>query len=366
MLELALDKAFVDNFHLAYKDNEEYADDFSRYFIKNLQRCKLISNYENIDELMKAAHNNPLLELLIERIPKLEFRADFNDLIHSKDYPESGSPIKLVLCNEDDKECAAYRNRFGIEYLTPGNLKDRWAVHYSHRPDINRKTTDDPDIPELHRFESWDTLKAFQHPLNSIIIVDFYLLKWKMEKELHNNLDSNIIPLFEHLLKEATTDLPLNISIISEFQDALPLKQKQRVGKSLEVIGSAIKKITSRSIHINLIVHSKQNYPKDFQEFHDRLIITNYFYINCGAGFNIASRKAGIGVFDKPGKISRIRHNSEIQFRSILNIQNYWTAFKDLKQLYIYCKRLENHPGLPDYVNFLPDKKNRLLEIEHV
>jgi hypothetical protein len=75
--------------------------------------------------------------------------------------------------------------------------------------------------------------------------------------------------------------------------------------------------------------------------------------------------KSGIGVFDKSGKISKIRHNSEIQFRSILNIQNYWTAFKDLKQLDIYCKRLKNHPGLPGYLNFLPDKVNRLMGIEH-
>ena len=310
MLELALDKAFIDDFHLAYKGNEEYADDFSRYFIKNLQRFKLMTNFKDIDDLMHAARNNPLLELLVERIPKLEFRPDFNKWIHSKEYPETSSPIKLVLCNDEETECSIYRNRFGIEYLTPENLKDRWAVHYSHRPDINRKTTDDLDIPALHRFESWDTLKAFQHPLNSIIIVDFYLLKWKMEQELHTNLKNNIIPLFKHLLKEATTELPLNISIVSEFQDALPLKQKQRINISLEVIGAEIKKITNRNIRLNLIVHSKQNYPKDFQEFHDRLIITNYFYINCGAGFNIASRKAGIGVFEKPGKISKIRHNS--------------------------------------------------------
>ena len=66
MLELVLDRAFVDTFHLAYKDNEEYADDFARYFLKHLQRCKLITNYHDINELMQAARENPLMELIVE------------------------------------------------------------------------------------------------------------------------------------------------------------------------------------------------------------------------------------------------------------------------------------------------------------
>lgn len=54
--------------------------------------------------------------------------------------------------------------------------------------------------------------------------------------------------------------------------------------------------------------------------------------------------------------------------RSILNIQKFWTAFKDFKdfkQLDIYCKKLEIYPDSPDYLNFRPDKTSRLMEIEH-
>jgi hypothetical protein len=365
MLELVLDRAFVDTFHLAYKSNVEYADDFALYFLKNMQRCKLVTNYRDMDELLQAASENPLLELIVERIPKVVFKSDFDHEVDSQDFPTIGSPIKLILTGEENELCNKRRKQFGLEFLNPGNLKDRWPIYYSRRTDINKKTTNDPELPNEVRFDSWENFKPFAHPLNAVIIVDFYLLSWEREEDFVQSMTNNIIPLMENLMAEASEDIPVNISFISEFKDRPPKKQAERVNKSRQLLEAAIKKITTKPFNLNLIVHEKKNYPKEFQEFHDRIIITNYFYINCGAGFNIGSKKSGIGVFDKPGQISRIRHNSEIQFRSILNIQNYWTAFKDLKQLDIYCKKLENHPGLPDYLNFLPDKSNRLMGIEH-
>jgi hypothetical protein len=365
MLELVLDRAFVDTFHLAYKSKNEYADDFALYFLKNMQRCKLVTNYRDMDELLLAASENPLLELIVERIPEVVFKSEFDHEIDSPDFPINGSPIKLILTGKGNELCNHRRKQFGLEFLNPGNLKDRWPVYYSRRTDINKKTTTDPELPNEVRFDSWNQFKPFIHPLNAIIIVDFYLLSWEREEDFTNSLNINIVPLLENLLTEASTDVPVDISFVSEFKDRPPKKQSERVNKSRQLLDAAIKKITTKPFSLNLIVHNKQNYPKDFQEFHDRIIITNYFYINCGAGFNIGSKKSGIGVFDKPDKLSRIRHNSEIQFRSILNIQNYWTAFIDLKQLDIYCKKLVNHPGLPDYLNFSPDKTNRLMGIEH-
>lgn len=365
MLELALDKGFLESFSVAYRVGNEYADDFVLYFLRNLNRFKLMCNFRNMDELMAEASKNPVLELIVERIPKVEFIADFESLVGSSEFTSSGSPLKLVLSGQDAATCTKRRSSQGIEHLCPNNIHERWALYYSRRTDINKKTTADTEIPEEFRFDSWNQFKPFIHPLNAIILVDFYLLSWEREDDFRNTLNYNIIPLLDNLLSDASADVPVEISFVSEFKDKPPITQSYRVNKTKQLIDEAIGKITSKTCKINLIVHNKQNYSKDFQEFHDRIIITNYFYINCGAGFNIGSKKAGIGVFEKPGKLSRIRHNSEIQFRSILNIQNYWTAFKDLKQLDMYCKKLENHAGLPDYLNYLPDKTNRLLKVEH-
>lgn len=367
MLELVLDKEFVNTFHLAYKGKEEYVEDFRKYFLKNLQKLTLVSNYLDLHEIEKEVKgkDNPLLELIIEHVDKFIFCSDLLTQIDSPEFPVTGSPFKIILTGENTATCTSRRKRFGLEYLNPENLSDRWQLYFSQRIDINKKTTDDTEIPANFRFDSWECLKPFIHPLNAIIIVDFYLLNWEREAELTSNLDNNITPLLFNLLSQASSEIPVELTFVSEFKDKLPIKQNERVNTSISRIEEAIIKITSKPFKLNIIVHKKDKYPKDFQEFHDRIIVTNYFYINSGAGFTIRSRNSGINIFKNSGEIFKIRHNTEVHFRSILNILNFWSAFKDLKQLDIYCKRLENHPGLTDYVSYCPSKTNRLLNIEH-
>jgi hypothetical protein len=365
MLEIFLDKAFINHFFQSYIVDDEYFDDFYKYFVRNLRKFTVVSNYSDFDDLYANAAIHPLLELIIERSPKFEFYPNLLNKIDTIDLTISGSPFKLILTGEDNEFCNERRKRYGLEYLNPQNLSKRWKLHYSHRPDIYKKTTNDPEVPEDHRFDSWDKFKLFHHPLNAVIIIDFYLLKWFKLDEFNTNLTINILPLLSNLLVEASDEVPIEITIVSEFKDIPPLKQKERVLTSLSLISKEIKKLTSKQFSVNIIVHSKSEYHADFQEFHDRLIITNYFYIESGAGFTVA-RKAGFNLFDKSGKINKIKKNTEIKFRSILNIQNIFSTFFDLKNLDIYRKRLENPPNRPDYLFYSPSNNNRLLNIEHL
>lgn len=356
MLELILDKEFANNFHLAYKGDEEYVDDFRSYFIKKMQKIKLVSNYLNIEELEKQAKVNPFLELIIECIPELDFRTDLLKEINSPEFPITGSPFKLILTGENTETCNDRRNRFGLEYLNPSNLSERWHLYYSRRTDINRKTTDDPEIPADFKFDSWVKCKAFTHPINSIIIIDKYFLKWKNEKKLEQNIKNNFLPLFQNLLAEAATETPIEIMIVSEFEDLPEPKQAVMVQRSQLILEKLINHITHKAIMVNILVYKKSLFSDNNKAFHDRIIITNYFYIESGAGFII---------FEDKGFRKAIETNTEIKFRSILNIQNYFSAFFDLKQLRLYCKKLENSAGRPDYLYFCPAKTNRLLKIEH-
>ena len=156
----------------------------------------------------------------------------------------------------------------------------------------------------------------------------------------------------------------VEITVISEFNDTPPRSQKQRVQTSLATITKELKNKISAPFSLNILVHKKSNYPPQFQEFHDRLIITSYFYITIGAGFSVVD-ESGFNIFNQNGRIQRIKKNTEIMFRSILNIQNIESAYLDLKNLEIYSRNLENHSGLPDYLNFFPSKSNRLLNITH-
>jgi len=356
MLELVLDKEFINTFHLAYNGNEEYVDDFRKYFIKNMQKLKLVSNYIDIEDIKSQAKDNPLLELIIERIPTLDFRSDLLTQIDSQDFPVTGSPFKLVLTGENTETCNKRRKRFGLEYLNPSNLSDRWKLYFSQRTDISRKTTLDAEIPDEYKFDSWDKFKSFSHPLNSVIIIDFYFLAWKTKNELDINMRNNILPLLEKLMVEASDEVPVEILILSEINDKSPTPtQNNRVIESQQKIEVGLKLLTKKKFSLNIIVHNKMNYPRDFEAFHDRAVITNFFYIESGKGFNL---------FRGTGRDNRVDGNTEVKFRFIFNPQNFYTVFKDLKNLGIYCEKIENNPGRPDYLNYCPQKTNRLLNIE--
>lgn len=354
MITIILDKKFADDFQSKYCNvvDDEYFNDFLKYFLKNLRSFKLVTNFTE-NEFIKEAKINPLLLLIINRYPIISYNQDVQNCIDSISYLLSESPFKLVLTGVDNKRCISQRKRFGIEYLNMSNLSERWKLHYSHRPDIYKKTTTDTQISEDHRFDSWDKLKDFCHPLNSIIIVDFYLLKWRTEHDLSKNLSNNILPLLDNLCLQASSEIPIEITFISEFNELPNYSQSQFVIKSKDIISKEFALISNQEFNINIIVHNKSNYPQEFQDFHDRLIITNYFYIECGAGFSI---------FNKQGQIIKSKKNTEIKFRSVLNIQNTESVFYDLKQLDIYCKKLVNYEGSKT-LNFYPTNTNRLLNV---
>ena len=170
MLELILDKEFIDTYSNAYSFDDEYVNDFQNYFILNLQKIKLITNYIDLTDIMNQATLNPILRRILQCTPVIEFRTNLLTYIDSPSFPISGSPFKMILTGEDTATCTIRRKRFGLEYINPENLSDRWQLYYSQRIDINKKTTDDTEIPVTFRFDSWDSFKPFIHPLNYDLI----------------------------------------------------------------------------------------------------------------------------------------------------------------------------------------------------
>ena len=358
MLDLVLDKEFANNFHLAYKGEEEYVDDFTNFFLKNLKRFKLISNYKNLEELKEHAKSNAILELIIERNPIIEFRPNLLNDIGASEFPDTGSPFKLILTGKNTKSCDLFRSRFGLEFFNPDNLAIRWKLYYSHRPDINRKTTNDPDIPDRYKFDSWEKCTPFIHPVNSFILTDKYLLKWKNERNFDKDINDNIIPLFEQLLAEAAKETTIDIMIISEIDESSPHpSQMVKVQRSYDLLKAKIAEKCNRIINLNILVYHGSLFSADHLPFHDRAIITNYFYIESGAGFLI---------FNNRGFRKSIEKNTEIKYRSILNIQNLYTTLSDLKQVDSFLKRIENQQVRSTHLKYYPAKFNRLLKFEHL
>ncbi len=352
MLDLILDKEFANNFGLAYNNKGvEYIDDFNGYFCKNLKNWKLISNYLNFEDLKKQAKDNPFLERLIESLPECDFQADLLININSPEFPVSGSPFKLILTGENTASCDDKRKRFGLEYLNPANLADRWQLYYSQRPDKCRTTTYNSEIPEEQRFDTWEKIKTFGHPLNSIILIDLYFLTWKTEKDLDENIRNNFLPLFENLLSESANETSIEIMIVSIFDKTPPLEQKKKVLLSQSKLEDQVSHKTNKAIKVNIIAYSKSEAPRGVK-LHDRMIITNYFYIKSGEGFNI---------FNTEDSRKIIKTCTDIEFIFIHNFQYLNSALSNLRQLAAYCKKIENQDNWLGILNYWPSKTNRLL-----
>jgi len=352
MLDLVLYKGFVNNFQEAYKGTTEYVDDFCNYFLRNLKKFRLITNYRDLDDLKKNSENSPLLELIIEQLPVIVLMDEMTKNNSALSFPVNGSPFKLFLTDQSNQYCELNRKRFGLEYLNVHNLSDRWKLYFSHNPLINRKTTQDTDVPDEFRFDSWDKLRTFAHPLNSILIVDYYLLKWKVKNDFHLNLKNNIIPMLVNLLAQASTDIPVEILIISQVMENQFLTPAERIKYSKETIESELRKNSILNVNLSIVIHDKANYPSELEAFHDRAIFTNYFYIESGMGFSL---------FKDKGFRKKVTGNTEMKFRFNFNVQNIFSLHKDLKNINTYCKKLTNCPLRKDYLNYYPGKECRLL-----
>ena len=101
-MELIIDRGFMDNFFLAYNENDAYHEDIKQFY-KKIKGWKIITNYESEKEfILEAENSNPFLHWFIEtNVPEIEFRKDLLTELKSEGYYSKGSPFKLVFCDSE-------------------------------------------------------------------------------------------------------------------------------------------------------------------------------------------------------------------------------------------------------------------------
>lgn len=214
----------------------------------------------------------------------------------------------------------------GYEFLSPDGIKDKWQVYTPSRDDnvIITSLNANKYLPE-DRFSAWGDLQRWEHPLNGIVLYDKYILTNNSGQQIKYNL----IPLLKQLNKMANglTDITI-----------IALKAQVDVDNSGQ---TGIYKIR------NLFNQIQRNIPKcklqfilfDHKSFsgspHDRFIITNYFLIDRGAGFNIF------------GSVEKIWDPSPLAFRFLFARRNL-AQFKELKAALVRLIRrsLINNSGV--------------------
>lgn len=339
--EIIIDKSFLDKFITIYDPDNELHSDF-KSFLKKVRDFDLIINYPDQQEFEKAIINNPILDLITDtKSFERKFSENLLTDMYSIEFYDNSSPIKIFMVELSSEECSQLSQKFGYEYLSTYNMSDRWKTYSSTRNDWKMKVTQNNSIADELKFDSWEKLSKFCHPLHSILILDRYILANKTNQQIKDNL----FPLLKELTRLSCKEYVLNLTIITE-------KLYTSIENVHEVVKSFIENVLKLNCNLNIIINDRSFNPLDFEDLHPRRIFTNYFTINPDNSFN----------FFKSNK--RVNANTKLYFEFIFN--NYeWQSFKqDIGDIATYLKKVEHRPAIgtcKEIKNYYKDKENRLI-----
>jgi len=336
-MEIILDPAFFTSLiQVANLKSENYLD-FER-FLGKLKNCKLIVFCDSFENFYKKVKEDPYLELLINNSPvELEIHQLLLNEIKDLAFYKNGSCFKLFMLNESVEVCNTLSEQFGYEYLSSENLEKKWTIYNSSRDDSSRKVTARTSLPANNRFDSWDCLDTYIHPLTNILINDSYILNDKQNQKIRDNL----LPLILKLAQKAPKNLPLEITILSDPSPNYLDYEKIHARLSTELDQF----LGADRYKLNLIRFST----------HDRFILTNYFYITSGKGFTFFREDKGVNY----------NSTTTIEFYFIFSTQKKVLIFDDLMEIKEKLEILQNSdPGTySKIIHYFPRKESRIFNL---
>ena len=217
-------------------------------------------------QFIELAEADERLRYLWKKSAGGECGIDFSEESFDSSYLE-GSPLS-VLFSESDRHIDA--SRFGIINITADN--------YSMKGVLFRES----GFPLRHNQEwSWEELsKVISKDMsNSLVIVDNYILSTDGQFK-RENLDDNIFVILEVLLPESC-GMPFDLTVFySEGNSA----NEERLRRFIRDIRP--------NLSVNLKIHKVSK-----NDFHDRTIISNNFWISAPGGFDLLKKKRFSGYY---------------------------------------------------------------------
>lgn len=329
-INVFVDKDFAWNYFEVENSSASVSEDFENKFLKSNSKKTLFSNFKNEEEFFATAQDNPLLEALIESIPKLEL-CEWNDKAEFIRISASYPGFKIFFIDLPDDTCQQLSFETGYLVINAGNIYAQWEkyIEKTHYKDLDLPS----DSADEFAFKSWDDLNFISHsPSSNIIIQDNYILS-----DRNARISENLLPLIEAILPVGMSkevDI-LIISSIKEDGKGKPLKEK-----AIEIhrfLNSRLAKYKEIKLNISLVYHHKSFNPSDNPDFHDRHIYTNYYTLNCGAGFNLFQNK------------KRIQANSEIAINFNFQPRQMRILPRRLKSIVRYIEKLKKMDSLEGF-----------------
>lgn len=250
------------------EDSEEYKILFN--VLKNYSDIVIDITQEDFENEIT---NNPNYLAFLKReafdlIPYPDYISNTDNIdmeIHSKD---------ILLVDNSIKNTSEIRKATGALVL---NTDELHLIKDYYKPLEFLFSRDNQNF-----FKNWDDLfKAKQiQPSNSAIVVDGYLLK-KFEKR-----KQNLYSILEAIIPKEL-EIPFHLTlVVDNSQEEINQVKAQEL---IQVLDSQILNSTGIKSNIGLATYIKRSDDR----FHERVIMTNNFYIHSGKGFAVFEEDKG-------------------------------------------------------------------------
>ncbi len=327
-----LDNQFCDEFPSIKGSNNEIIEDFHEQIIKQSKKYDLVTSMSEEDfnfRLLKK--QDPIIIFLINGVEEITYETPIEKVID-----ENSTIHKLLLVNNVIQKI----DRNSVEYFNIGNIERKWVKYSTLRNDYSIPTSKDCDLDPEERFSDWNNLSRWNHPISDIYIYDKYLLVDTKNQSIKNNLIpmlSKLNTFSENEVKIKLFTLEENICTDSKNKSKI-YPYKKKTDKKIKYIFHQFKKQFD-NINLSICVISYKALCVNRNDFfwleHDRMLMTNYYLIERGGGFNI---------FNKDFKII---DSSKITFDYIFHRSKYGNFF--LKKKFI-DKLMNLSDSEPNYV----------------
>jgi hypothetical protein len=199
---------------------------------------------------------------------------DLNQQVLLERFYSDSTGYKLFFLEREDIN--DLERSFGHLYFNLATLLKNWKYFSAEREDLCLPITNDPNCNP--RFDSWNYLQNFPHPINSIIC-DRYILQQK------GSFRNNLFEIVKQLRCRNLLKTEVEILIISKLTNQNQNNDIEDYGNTIK--DQLIKFHDMKKLKLNIVklAVDESNRGKFYRE-HGRSLITNYWYLNPQNSFN--------------------------------------------------------------------------------
>lgn len=288
-MELYIEKEFLDNFYIEYCDSYVQKKMKSIFIEYGSKSIFMDFSAPNIEDFEKLQLENEYFALMCSaNIPPIPVESIKKHLF------EKSNLNQTMVFMDKSQDWFDEAEKKGVLCFSFENYESKIE-------NIEKQCNVKIDLSE--GFKGWSQLNFIKLlPSNEIIVADNYILSDNQK------IDDNIIPFLENIINDSTS---INVNLLTknfQVRQNTPEKVKEKVIS----IHEKLKRIfASKPIKFKITSTDKSSGYKI--EIHDRRVLSNFYIIECGKGFNLMPHKENDSVLTSEtifDKFTYKRHNN--------------------------------------------------------